>query len=262
MIDAIRLAGLARTAAQAAARYLVTAAPPADPAEWASKGRNDFVTECDRRAEALVAEVLLGSEPDSTIVGEELSPTLSRNGLVWIVDPIDGTTNFVHRFPFYSVSIAAALDGQLLAGVVHHVERGHAYWAALHGGAWLDEDRVTVSSIVDPGHALIGTGFPFKHLELLERYQRQFAEVTRATAGVRRAGSAALDLSWVASGRFDGFWELVLAPWDMAAGILLVREAGGAVTDLAGAPIGPSHGPVVAGNPRIHEWLLRTIEVG
>jgi len=162
--------------------------------------------------------------------------------------------------PFYAVSIAAAVDGELQAGVVHHVDRGQAYWAARRGGAWLDSERLSVSTIADPAHALIGTGFPFKRLELLEPYQRQFAAITRATAGIRRAGSAALDLAWVASGRFDGFWELVLAPWDMAAGILLVREAGGVVTDLAGAPIGPAHTPVVAGNPRIHEWLLRTIE--
>ncbi|MEZ4587404.1 MAG: inositol monophosphatase family protein [Gemmatimonadales bacterium] len=260
MSDAIRLADLARKAALEAARYLARAAPPADPADWAPKGRNDFVTDCDRRAESLVAEVLLGGEPGSTIVGEELSPELASNGLVWIVDPIDGTTNFLHRFPFYAVSIAAAVDGELQAGVVHHVDRGQAYWAARQGGAWLDAERLRVSTIADPAHALIGTGFPFKRLELLERYQRQFAAITRATAGIRRAGSAALDLAWVASGRFDGFWELVLAPWDMAAGILLVREAGGVVTDLAGAPIGPAHTPVVAGNPRIHEWLLRTIE--
>jgi len=259
MSDWLRLARVARQAAASAAEYLAAVRPPADPAEWTAKGHHDFVTDCDRRAEAIVAEALLGAEPESTVVGEELTPELSHRGLVWIVDPIDGTTNFIHRYPFYAVSIAAAVDGEVVAGVVHHVDGHRAYWAALGEGARLDDDRIAVSSIRSPSHALIGTGFPFKHLEFLEPYQRQFAAITRATAGVRRAGSAALDLAWVASGAFDGFWELMLAPWDMAAGLLLVREAGGMVTDLGGTPIRPSHGPVVAGNPGIHRWLLETI---
>jgi myo-inositol-1(or 4)-monophosphatase len=265
------LLALASRAARRAGDYLRSVTRPADPRGWDAKGRNDFATACDRRAEELIAEVLLGEEPGSRMVGEELTPTLERGGLVWIADPIDGTTNFVHGFPFYAVSIAAAVDGELEAGVVLHVEPDRLYAATRGGGAWAVRGsgaggqgsgrgrRLAVSAIRDPAHALIGTGFPFKHLDLLPAYQAQFATITGATSGVRRAGSAALDLTWLASGQFDGFWELRLAPWDIAAGILLVREAGGVVTDLTGRPIGAEHTAVVAGNPAIHGWLLEVL---
>lgn len=253
------LLALALQAADRAAGYLRSVAPPADPAGWTSKGQNDFVTECDRRAEELIGEVLRAGEPGSRIVGEELSPELSREGLVWVVDPIDGTTNFLHGLPFYAVSIAAQVDGVLEAGVVLHVATGDRFQAARGGGAWLGSRRLAVSRTRDPGHALIGTGFPFKHLDRLADYQRQFATVTRATSGVRRVGSAALDLAWVAAGRFDGFWELMLAPWDIAAGLLLVREAGGLATDLAGREVGAEHTGVIAGGPAVHGWLLEAL---
>jgi myo-inositol-1(or 4)-monophosphatase len=253
--DASRLLALAERAARRATGYL-RGVPRPDPAAWASKGRNDFVTECDRRAEELIGEVLLAGEPGSRLVGEELTPDLHRDGLVWIVDPIDGTTNFLHGFPVYAVSIAAAVDGDLVAAVVARVEPGHVYRAIRGGGAWLGDRRLAVSTIADPAQALVGTGFPFKHPDRLPAYLDQFARITRSTSGVRRAGSAALDLAWVAAGHFDGFWELALAPWDIAAGLLLVREAGGVVTDLAGRPATPAHTGLVAGNPALHAWLL------
>jgi myo-inositol-1(or 4)-monophosphatase len=257
--DASGLLALATRAAERAGGYLRSVPPPADPAAWISKGQNDFVTECDRHAEELIAAVLLEGEPGSRVVGEELSPELARDGLVWIVDPIDGTTNFLHRLPFYAVSIAAQVDGVLEAGVVLHVDAGDLYSAARGAGAWLGDRRLAVSSAVDPARALVGTGFPFKHLDRLAEYQRQFAAVTRATSGIRRVGSAALDLAWVAAGRFDAFWELMLAPWDIAAGVLLVREAGGRATDLAGRDIGAAHTGLVAGGPALHRWLLEEI---
>jgi len=148
------------------------------------------------------------------------------------------------------------VDGVLEAGVVLHVEPNELYYAWRGGGAWQGERRLEVSRIVDPGHALIGTGFPFKRTELLSDYQRQFARILRATSGIRRAGSAALDLAWVAAGLFDGFWELDLAPWDIAAGLVLIREAGGVVSDPAGREIGAEHTAVVAGNPAIQKWLV------
>ncbi|MBM4188647.1 MAG: inositol monophosphatase [Gemmatimonadetes bacterium] len=256
MNPAIHLCHLAESAASRAAEYLRGVATPFDPASWSAKRDNDFVTEHDRRAEELIGELLLTGAPDSTIVGEELSPDAPRQGLCWIVDPIDGTTNFAHGFPVYSVSIAAEVDGQLLAGVVVDVVPNRVARAWSGGGAWIGERRLRVSTIEDPAHALIGTGFPFKHPEHLPAYQAQFARIAPATAGIRRAGSAALDLCWVASGSFDGFWELKLSPWDMAAGLVLVKEAGGLVTDLSGNPIGAMTGPVVAGNPAVHRWLL------
>ncbi|HEX9894179.1 MAG TPA: inositol monophosphatase family protein [Gemmatimonadales bacterium] len=249
----------AERAARAAAGFLREVSPPR-PEGWTTKGTNDFVTQIDRQAEAIIRESLLADTPEAHLVGEELSPDLVSDGLVWIIDPLDGTTNFLHNYPACAVSIAAALNGVLQAGVVLRLAPETCCSAARGAGAWRDGKPLRVSEIVDPAHALIGTGFPFKHPEHLPQYLEQFARITPATSGIRRAGSAALDLADVAAGRFDGFWELRLAPWDIAAGVLLVREAGGVVTDLAGNPRNLDHGPVVAGNPAIHRWLLEIID--
>jgi myo-inositol-1(or 4)-monophosphatase len=206
--------------------------------------------------------VLLAAEPASRIVGEELSPEMATDGLVWIVDPLDGTTNFLHGFPSYAVSIGAAVDGVLQAGVVVHVPQGQVYAASRGGGAWLGEQRLSVSPIHDPEFALIGTGFPFKDASTLPEYLNQFERVAARVSGIRRPGSAALDLADVASGRFDAFWEQRLSAWDTAAGILLIREAGGVVTDLQGRELGIEHSGVVAGNPVMHAWLLQLLNSG
>ncbi len=163
--------------------------------------------------------------------------------MVWIVDPLDGTTNFLHGYPQYAVSIGALVGGALGVGVVHDVVRDRVYWGASGLGAWEGERRLQVSSLTEPRLALVGTGFPFKDLPLLRRYLDQFAAVMGATSGVRRAGAAALDLVDVAAGRLDCFWELTLAPWDVAAG-------------LDDSPDVLQHGSVVAGNPVLHRWLL------
>jgi myo-inositol-1(or 4)-monophosphatase len=179
---------------------------------------------------------------------------------VWVVDPLDGTTNFLHGFPSYAVSIAAAVNGVLEAGVVLNVPNNETVYAVRGGGAWRKGQRLEVSSIGDPGYALIGTGFPFREVSRLDQYMDQFARVARATSGIRRPGAAALDLADVAAGRFDGFWEQHLSAWDIAAGALLIREAGGRVTDFTGRDVGIEHTGVVAGNPAIHEWLLATFQ--
>jgi myo-inositol-1(or 4)-monophosphatase len=247
------------TAARPAGAYLRGVRRPADPAGWTLKGSRDFVTEVDRTAERMISDILLAGAPGARMVGEELSPGVVTDGLVWIVDPLDGTTNFLHDFPSYAVSIAAALDGVLQAAVVLQVPRDEAYGASLGGGSWLGDRRLTVSTIDEPGFALIGTGFPFRDVSRLEEYQRQFGSVAQATSGIRRPGAAALDLADVAAGRFDGFWEQQLSAWDIAAGTLLIREAGGVVTDFSGRDIGIEHTGVVAGNPAIHAWLLETL---
>ena len=253
---------LARSASQAASDYLRRVARPAAPGEWSLKGRRDFVTEIDRSAERLIVDVLRTGAPDGRIVGEELSPEVRTDGLVWIVDPLDGTTNFLHGYPSYAVSIAAAVDGELQVGVVEHVPTQQTYWATRGGGAWLGDQRLRVSSIDDPAFALIGTGFPFRDLSGLDKYQRQFARVASATSGIRRAGSAAIDLADVAAGRFEGFWEQRLSAWDIAAGTLLIREAGGLITNFDGDDIGIEHTGVVAGNPAIHQWLIAILDSG
>jgi len=243
-------------AATRAGDYL-RAAPRPEVRDWVEKGPNDFVTAMDRGSETIIAEVLTRRVPGSTVVGEELTPHAARGGsVVWLVDPLDGTTNFVHGYPQYAVSIGGLVEGEACVGVVHDV----AHQVTLRGGkghgAWLGQERLVVSQITEPRHALVGTGFPFKRLDMLQRYLPQFAAVVGATSGVRRAGAAALDLADVAAGRLDAFWELTLAPWDVAAGVLLIREAGGIVTNLEGDPEVLGGGPIVAGNPVMHRWLL------
>ncbi|HEV8509194.1 MAG TPA: inositol monophosphatase family protein [Gemmatimonadales bacterium] len=253
------LVKLAERAALRAGDYLRGAARPAVHS-WTEKAQHDFVTEVDRAAEGLIAEMLTRETPESVIVGEELSPQrMARGEIVWIVDPLDGTTNFLHGYPQYAVSIGCVADGKLAAGVIHDVCRNRTYKATRGGGAFEESTRLGVSPVAEPRHALIGTGFPFRALNLLHVYLAQFAAVTGAASGIRRAGSAALDLADVAAGRLDGFWELHLAPWDIAAGTLLIREAGGIITRPDGGAdvlAGEGNGSVVAGNAAIHRWLL------
>jgi myo-inositol-1(or 4)-monophosphatase len=260
MLSSNDLLRLGTAAARAGAEFLRTVPRPAREA-WETKGTNDFVTEVDRRAEEIIAAVLLAGEPGATVVGEELAPDpdRARRGLAWVVDPLDGTTNFLHDYPQWGVSLAGAVDGVLQAGVVFDVPRDLCYVAARGHGAWLGDRRLAVSAVGEPGVALIGTGFPFKHPQHLPRWVEHFRTVARESSGVRRAGSAALDLADVAAGRFDGFWELQLAPWDYAAGQLLVEEAGGVLTDLEGKDPGLTHAGIVAGNPAIHDWLLKVV---
>jgi myo-inositol-1(or 4)-monophosphatase len=249
-------------AAEAAAEVIRAASARLTDLVWESKGAADFVTDVDRAAESRILEIIGARFPDARVIGEELSPNgaqPSAPGLTFVVDPLDGTTNFLHGYPQYSVSIAALSASDLTAGVVLNVTTGERFTAIAGQGAHLNGKRIHVSKLADPSRALIGTGFPFKQQKLLARYAQHFIAVSRETAGIRRAGSAALDLADVACGRFDGFWELDLAPWDIAAGILLVREAGGIVTHFDGAFRDTSAGPVVAGNPDIHRWLLRTL---
>jgi len=258
--DYNNLVAVAVAAAARAATY-IRSAPAPDPVDWAQKTRHDFVTNVDREAERIIAAALVARVPGSAVVGEELTPGERPTAdVVWIVDPLDGTTNFLHGYPQYAVSIAALWENTLAAAVVHDVPRDAVFTATRGGGTQLNGEPVRVSGVADPERALVGTGFPFKKLDLLDRYLVQFRAVLRATSGVRRAGAAALDLADVAAGRLDGFWELSLAPWDVAAGVLLVREAGGVVTTLEGNEDVLRHGSIVAGNPTVHRWLLEALK--
>ncbi len=224
---------------------------------WHEKSRADFVSEVDTEAEARISDALLSSVRDARVIAEEGTPRDKwASGIAFIVDPLDGTTNFLHGYEQYAVSIGALVEGSLTAATIIHVPRNIVYTAAVGRGAYRDGQRMAVSSISDPGRALIGTGFPFKHINTLERYLPQLSRVATGSAGVRRAGAAALDLADVADGRLDAFWELMLAPWDIAAGLLLITEAGGRVTDLDGQDAVPAHTPIVASNGALHPWLL------
>jgi myo-inositol-1(or 4)-monophosphatase len=254
------LLDVALEAARAGAASIREATSRREGLVWESKGRSDFVSEVDKASEHIITEVVHRRLPAAKILGEELTPESTHAaGVVFIADPLDGTTNFLHGYPEYAVSIGVVVDGELCAAAVLNVARSEEFTAIRGAGAFHDGERIKVSTLREPSRALIGTGFPFKNVEMLPQYVQQFSLVMRGTAGIRRAGSAALDLCNVACGRFDAFWELVLAPWDVAAGMLLVREAGGVVTDMAGNPAGPVGGAFVAGNPAMHAWLLQTV---
>ncbi len=247
-------------AAAIAAEFIAERAHTRHDLTWEEKSATDFVSAVDLGAEERITALLTERIPELRVVGEEFDPTGdTAAGLVAIVDPLDGTTNFLHGYPSYGVSICIAVDGAPQVGVVHDVARGGVYVATLGGGAFCDDKPIRVSTIHTPTRALIGTGFPFKsHLEA-DQYAAQLRALMPLVAGMRRAGAAALDLCDVARGRFEAFWELRLAPWDMAAGILLVREAGGRATLLDGTDVAPAHGPVVASNGVLHQWLLDTL---
>ncbi len=228
---------------------------------WETKTRADYVSEVDRASEQILGDVIRGRHPDARLIAEEGSPHLDGlDGLVFIADPLDGTTNFLHGFPWYAVSIAAVIDRELVAGVILNAATGELFTATAGGGARRAGQPILVSSITDPIRALIGTGFPFKQgSDYTERYLEILPPIMLQSAGIRRAGSAALDLADVACGRFDAFWEMMLSPWDIAAGLLLIREAGGVVTNIAGDPCPIAHTSVVAGNPAMHKWLLTKV---
>lgn len=251
---------LAVRAAAAGAAVITESAPRIHELDWQSKGPTDFVSEVDLAAEAAILGVLGKALPEAAVLAEESATSLPRErlqqGLAIVVDPLDGTTNFLHGFPAYAVSIAILRDGEPVVGVVHDVPRGEVFTATAGGGAAVNGVPLHVSTIADPRRALIGTGFPFKDADDIEPYHRQMATVMAQVAGVRRPGAAALDLASVAAGRFDGFWEQMLSPWDFAAGMLLVREAGGIVTDLDGRHL-LAHGrsSVLAGSTVMHRWL-------
>ena len=225
--------------------------------EWEQKSHTDFVSEVDRGAERAIGETVLSRHAEARLLAEELSPTMPDwRGLVFVADPLDGTTNFLHGFPWYAVSIAALVDGEIEAGAILNAANGELFTATRGGGARLNGQPIGVSRITDPLRALVGTGFPFKGGDTVDRYLGLLPRIMRECSGLRRPGAAALDLADVACGRFEAFWELSLAPWDIAAGILLVREAGGVITDLDGAPCRVQHTGVVAGSPSMHTWLL------
>jgi myo-inositol-1(or 4)-monophosphatase len=222
------------------------------------KRHNDFVTEVDQGAEQAIIEVLQRAYPDHAILAEE-SGSQGKSDYVWIIDPLDGTTNFIHGFPQYAVSIALQHKGLLTQAVVYDPAKNELFTASRGHGAFLNDRRIRVSKRAHMRDALIGTGFPFREFGGLDEYLAMFREVTTKTAGVRRAGAAALDLAYVAAGRLDGFWEMGLSAWDMAAGALLIQEAGGLVGDLEGESDYLESGRIVAGNPKIFAQLLQTL---
>ena len=245
-------------AARKAGSIINRASLDVDLVKVANKGRSDFVTEVDRAAEQAIVDILLKAYPDHAILAEE-SGASGDSEYTWIIDPLDGTTNFIHGFPQYAVSIALRHREHVTQAVVFDPTRNELFTATRGRGASMNERRIRVSRRTKLSECLIGTGFPFRSLEHLDEYVRMFRSVTEHTAGIRRPGAAALDLAYVASGRLDGFWEIGLSPWDMAAGSLLILEAGGLVSDFKGEPAYLDEGRIVCGAPKIFPQLLSLV---
>lgn len=225
-----------------------------------SKRRNDYVSDVDRQAEGAIIDTLLRAYPDHGILAEE-SGAGGQEGseFRWIIDPLDGTTNFLHGIPHYAVSIALERHGRLELGVIYNPVNQEMFTAERGGGAFLDNRRIRVTPRKGLEGALLGTGIPFRDDQNLERYIATLRALHGPIAGIRRPGSAALDLAYVAAGRFDGFWEYGLKPWDMAAGVLLVREAGGVVIDTQGSDEYLDNGNVICANPKLTHAMLQAI---
>ena len=223
------------------------------------KGKNDFASDVDRAAEREIINIIKTAYPDHAILAEE-SGEHQGNDFVWIIDPLDGTTNFLHGFPQYAVSIALKYRGRLEVAAIYDPLRDELFTARRGGGALLNSRRLRVTSPLSMKGALIGTGFPFKTDTHLDAYVGMFKAISMQAAGIRRAGAAALDLAYVAAGRLDGFWEIGIMPWDMAAGILLIQEAGGVVTDFSFNDNYLESGNIIAGSPKMHQMLYQLIE--
>jgi myo-inositol-1(or 4)-monophosphatase len=223
------------------------------------KSRNDFVSEVDRQAEQTIIQELRSKFPNHGILGEETG-THRGDEHLWIIDPLDGTTNYLHGVPQFSISIAQSHKGRLEHGLVYDPVRDEMYTASRGSGARLNDHKLRVTQRPSLDGALIGTGFPFRDQRFLKPYLGMLEAMIKDTSGIRRPGSAALDLAYVAAGRTDGFWELGLSPWDMAGGALLIREAGGVVTDLSGDEHFLKTGNVVAGGIKVHGAMLRLIQ--
>lgn len=250
---------IAVRAARSAGDYMMRKLNHLPDIKVETKSRNDYVSEVDREAEKRIIDTLLKSYPKHSILAEESGETMGSEPYRWIIDPLDGTTNFLHGFPHFAVSIACQRDGRLEHAVIYDPFKQELFCASRGDGATLNNRRMRVSSVISTTGALLGTGFPFKRHDQLDIFLRQFTEFFATACDIRRTGSAALDLAYVAAGRLDGFWEDGLNAWDIAAGALLIREAGGIITDYDGDEKYLESGQVIAGNPKILSEMLRKI---
>lgn len=249
-------------AARAAGRIINNASREVDLLRVAVKGVNDFVTEVDQASEQAIIETLLQAYPDHGILGEETGQEYGNpdSDYQWIIDPLDGTTNFLHGLPIYCVSIGLMHRGIMTQAVVYDPSRDELFTATRGSGAFVNNRRLRVSKRIALKDSLVGTGFPYRSDDGFGAYMRVFAAVTRACVGVRRPGAAALDLAYVAAGRYDAFFECGLKPWDMAAGSLLVQEAGGLVADYRGEGDFLKRHEIVAGAPKVFAQLMQLLQ--
>jgi len=227
-----------------------------DQSQIETKSLNSLVSYVDKEAEKMIIAELKGLLPESGFLAEEETATSHGEDFIWIIDPLDGTTNYIHRLPVYSISIALQHQGQIIMGVVHEVNNNEMFWAIKGEGAFLDGKRIFASKKQKMEECLVATGFPYNDYTMMDKYIPYLTWCMRTTRGVRRLGSAAVDLAYVACGRFDGFFEYSLNPWDVAAGSLIVKEAGGTVTDFSGTDHYLHGKQILAAAKEIHKLML------
>jgi myo-inositol-1(or 4)-monophosphatase len=257
MVDDDQILDVARNAARVAGEYLKTAQDSSRTVEF--KGEVNLVTEFDRRSQEMICNILKEHFPAHSILAEEDLSIEKDRDLLWVIDPIDGTTNFAHSLPMYCVSIAFMMKGKYSVGVVYLPVLDEMFYAVRGSGAFLNGTKIKVSAQKDLGNSLLATGFPYDRREHIDDYIKPFKRFVASSRGVRRMGSAAIDLAYTAAGRFDGFWEYKLQPWDTAAGFLLVEEAGGKVTDFSGNPYDPFMKEILASNGQIHGEMIEAV---
>lgn len=253
------LLNIAVNAARQAGEIIIRHMEQVEHLKITAKNGNDFFSEVDIKAEQSIINNIRKAYPDHSILAEESGTQEGADEITWIIDPLDGTSNYLHGFPFYSVSIAVKIKNRIEHGVVYDPLRHECFSASRGRGARVNDRRIRVSKETQLSAALLGTGFTFRDAHLAQRYLPTFQSLFGKCAGMRRTGSAALDLAYLASGRLDGFWEFGLRPWDIAAGSLLVREAGGLISDMHGGDDFLKNGDVVAGTPKVFKALLQTI---
>ncbi|AEP29151.1 inositol-1-monophosphatase [Brumicola nitratireducens] len=251
---------IAVRAARSAGNVIARGFENFDDLQIEQKGENDFVTKIDREAEQTIIYKIQQSYPDHTFVGEEGGIVAGNDDYKWIIDPLDGTTNFIKGIPHFAVSIALQYKGRLDQAVVFDPIRGELFTASRGNGAQLNGHRIRASQAKELGSTILATAFPFKNKDSLNEYMTSFNQIFSECGDIRRGGSAALDMAYVAAGRFDGYWERGIKPWDIAAGELLVRESGGLVTDFAGGNDPLLSGEIVAGSPRVVQALVKRLK--
>lgn len=253
------LLNIAINAARLAGDVIIRHMEQIDRLQISTKSQNDFFSEVDIKAEQTIIKTITKAYPDHGIIAEESGMQREDNEVVWLIDPLDGTNNYLHGFPFYCVSIAVRVKNRTEHAVVYDPLRHECFSATRGRGARLNDRRIRVSKQTQLMNALLATGFPIHNAVKSQQFIQAFESLFGKCAGIRRTGSAALDLAYVASGRLDGFWEFGLKPWDVAAGSLLIQEAGGLVSDPQGGEDFVRQGDVIAGTPKVFKSLIQTL---
>ncbi len=254
------LVNIAVSAARNASRVILHSMDNMDKVKASSKGHNDFVTSVDKKAEQFIIDTIHAAYPEHSILAEESGEQQGKDDITWIIDPLDGTTNFLYGFPHFAISIAVAEKGRIQHGVIYDPVRDELFTASRGRGASLNDKRLRVVDQKVLENCLLGTGFPFRSPEMIDPYMDIFKDFMIQCRDIRRAGSAALDLAYLAAGRIDGFWEFGLNKWDIAAGSLLIQEAGGIVDDMTGRQQFLETGNIIAAPPKVFKAMVKTIQ--